>query len=42
VGFDEFGRYAGTEPYIKEEVERNLLIRLAQEKGARIFGHDKA
>jgi len=39
VGFDEHGCYVGHEPYIPDEVRRDLIIKLAQEKATRIFRH---
>jgi hypothetical protein len=39
VGFDEYGRYTGTEPYVSDARERDYVVSLAQEKATRIFRH---
>lgn len=39
VGFDEYGGYAGMDPYIRDEVRRNLVKRLARAKAVRNLGH---
>jgi len=40
VGFNEYGRYEGTEPYTQDERKRALVIKLAQEKATRLFRHE--
>lgn len=39
VGFNEFGKFEGTEPYIPDKAERDLVVKLAHEKATRIFRH---